>query len=51
MMHNKDVNEYDLTCGFGVEDCIDPTANKDDVASIETQSETTKKLYSIQLIQ
>ena len=24
--------------------CIDPTANKDDVASIETQSETTKKL-------
>ncbi len=41
---NKDVNEYDLTCGFGVEDCIDPTANKDDVASIETQSETTKKL-------
>ena len=41
---NKDVNEYDLTCGFGVEDCIDPTANKDDVASIETQSETTKKI-------
>ena len=40
----KDVNEYDLTCGFGVVDCIDPTANKDDVASIETQSETTKKL-------
>ena len=24
--------------------CIDPTANKDDVASIETQSETTKKI-------
>ena len=41
---NKDVNEYDLTCGFGVIKCIDPTANKDDVASIETQSETTKKL-------
>ena len=40
----KDINEYDLTCGFGVVDCIDPTANKDDVASIETQSETTKKL-------
>ena len=48
---NKDVNEYDLTCGFGVEDCIDPTANKDDVASIETQSETTKKLFNIQHIQ
>jgi len=41
---NKDVNEYDLTCGFGVIKCIDPTANKDDVASIETQSESAKKL-------
>ena len=41
---NKDVNEYDLTCGFGVIKCIDPTANKDDVASIETQSEATKKI-------
>ena len=40
----SDVHEYDLTCGFGVKSCIDPTANKDDVASIETQSETTKKL-------
>ena len=40
----KDINEYDLTCGFGVFECIDPTANKDDVASIETQSETTKKI-------
>ena len=41
---NRDVNEYDLTCGFGVISCIDPTANKDDVASIETQSESAKKL-------
>jgi len=41
---NRDVSEYDLTCGFGVVKCIDPTANKDDVASIETQSETTKKI-------
>ena len=41
---NRDVSEYDLTCGFGVISCIDPTANKDDVASIETQSETTKKI-------
>ncbi len=40
----KTVSEYNLTCGFGVDDCIDPTANKDDVASIETQSETTKKI-------
>ena len=38
------VYEYDLTCGFGVVKCIDPTKNKDDVASIEAQSEATKKL-------
>ena len=47
---NRDVSEYDLTCGFGVIKCIDPTANKDDVASIETQSETTKKLIQLSLI-
>ena len=41
---NKTVSEYNLTCGFGVINCIDPTSNKDDVASIETQSETTKKI-------
>ena len=41
---HRDVNEYNLSCGFGVKKCIDPTANKDDVASIETQSETTKKI-------
>ena len=41
---NRDVSEYDLTCGFGVINCIDPTANKDDVASIESQSEASKKL-------
>ena len=41
---NKTVSEYNLTCGFGVINCIDPTANKDDVASIETQSEASKKL-------
>ncbi len=41
---NRDVSEYDLTCGFGVIKCIDPTANKDDVASIESQSEASKKL-------
>ncbi len=41
---NKDVNEYDLSCGFGVIKCIDPTANKDDVASAESQSEAAKKL-------
>ena len=40
----SDVHEYNLSCGFGVVKCIDPTKNKDDVASIETQSETTKKI-------
>ena len=38
------VYEYDLTCGFGVVKFIDPTKNNDDVASIEAQSEATKKL-------
>ncbi len=41
---NKTVSEYNLTCGFGVINCIDPTANKDDVASAESQSEAAKKL-------
>ena len=41
---NRGVYQYDLTCGFGVVKCIDPTANKDDVASIESQSESAKKL-------
>ena len=40
----RGVFQYDLTCGFGVVKCIDPTANKDDVASVESQSEGTKKL-------
>ncbi len=40
----SDIHEYNVTCGFGVVKCIDPTSNKDDVASIETQSESAKKL-------
>ena len=40
----SDVHEYNLSCGFGVVKCIDPTANKDDVASAESQSEAAKKL-------
>ena len=40
----SDIHEYDLSCGFGVKECIDPTNNKDDVASIESQSEASKKL-------
>ena len=43
----SDVHEYNLTCGFGVKKCIDPTANKDDVASIESQSEATKKIIQL----
>ena len=41
---NNNVYEYTLSCGFGVKTCTDPTNDKDDVASIEAQSETTKKL-------
>jgi len=40
----SDVHEYNLSCGFGVVKCIDPTKNKDDVASAESQSEAAKKL-------
>jgi len=42
--NTSDIHEYNLTCGFGVKECIDPTSNKDDVASIESQSEATKKI-------
>ncbi len=41
---DRGVYQYDLTCGFGVIKCIDPTANKDDVASVESQSDATKKI-------
>ena len=41
---NKLVREYDLPCAYGIITCIDPTNDKDDVASIEAQSEATKKL-------
>ena len=41
---NHKVYEYTLSCGFGVKTCTDPTNDKDDVASIESQSEVTKKL-------
>ena len=40
----RQVHEYNLTCGFGVITCIDPTSNKDDKASVESQSEASKKL-------
>ena len=41
---NNNVYEYTLSCGFGVKTCTDPTNDKDDVASIESQSEASKKL-------
>ena len=38
------VQEYTLDCGFGLIQCINPTNNNDDVASVEVQSEISKKL-------
>jgi len=40
----KDVNEYTLSCYYGVVNCTDPTSDKDDVASVEAQTEAAKKL-------
>ncbi len=43
--HQSDlVREFDLPCAYGIISCIDPTKNKDDVASAESQSEAAKKL-------
>ena len=41
---NNNVYEYTLSCGFGVKTCTDPTNDNDDVASVEAQSESAKKL-------
>ena len=38
------VQEYTLDCGFGLIQCINPTDDEDDVASVEVQSEVSKKL-------
>ena len=38
------VQEYTLDCGYGLIQCINPTNNDDDVASVEVQSEVSKKL-------
>lgn len=40
----NDIEEYSLSCYYGVVSCMDPTADKDDVASIESQTEAAKKL-------
>ena len=43
--HESDlVREFDLPCAYGIITCIDPTKNKDDVASVESQSESARKL-------
>ena len=40
----NEIQEYTLSCYYGVVNCIDPTSDKDDVASIEAQAESAKKL-------
>jgi len=41
---SDNVNEYTLSCYYGINSCTDPTSDKDDVASIEAQTEAAKKL-------
>jgi hypothetical protein len=38
------IYEYTLSCYYGVVNCIDPTSDKDDVASVESQTESAKQL-------
>ena len=40
----NDIIEYKLSCYYGVINCTDPTTDKDDVASIEAQTESAKQL-------
>jgi len=40
----NDIEEYTLSCYYGVVSCMDPTSDKDDVASVEAQTESAKKL-------
>ncbi len=40
----NDIIEYKLSCYYGVINCTDPTTDKDDVASIESQAESAKQL-------
>jgi len=40
----NDIEEYTLSCYYGVVSCMDSTSDKDDVASIESQTEAAKKL-------
>ena len=41
---NNKVYEYTLTCYYGVINCMDPTSDKDDVASVEAQTDSAKQL-------
>ena len=41
---DNEVHEYTLTCYYGVINCMDPTSDKDDVASVEAQTESAKQL-------
>ena len=41
---SDNVNEYTLPCYYGINSCTDPTSDKDDVASVEAQTEAAKKL-------
>ena len=38
------VREFDLPCAYGIISCMNPTSDGDDVGSVETQSDATKKL-------
>ena len=38
------VGEYKLYCTYGILACRDPTSDKDDVASVESQTESAKQL-------
>ena len=43
--HESDlIREFDLPCAYGVISCPDPTKDKDDVAMVEAQAESAKKL-------
>ncbi len=41
---SDEVHEYTLSCYYGVINCMDPTSDKDDVASVEVQTESAKQL-------
>ena len=38
------VSEFQLNCTYGIVACQDPTSDKDDVASVESQTESAKQL-------